>query len=123
MATRSPRRTPYLLSVLARRHVVSSSSLQHKGGRAVREGGGLEQFCKLQAEIDRLKEKLNEGYEIGYIGKKNHPESEAVLELSEKVHLVETENDETIQKHWKYTRVFFSQHSVLNLISFPPLSI
>ena len=34
-----------------------------------------------------------EGYEIGYIGKKGHPESEAVLEISDKIHLIEKEEE------------------------------
>lgn len=35
-----------------------------------------------------VKLKLKEGYEIFYIGKKNHPEAEAVLSISPKVHLI-----------------------------------
>lgn len=37
MATRSPRCTPCLFSVLARRHVVSRSSLQHREEKAIRD--------------------------------------------------------------------------------------
>ncbi len=33
-------------------------------------------------------EHLNDGYDIAYIGKKNHPESDAVLALDEKIHLI-----------------------------------
>ena len=36
---------------------------------------------------------LDKGYEVIYIGKKNHPESDAVIDLSDKVHLVEKECD------------------------------
>jgi len=39
MATRSPRCTPCLFSVLARRHVVSRSSLQHRKEKAIRDRG------------------------------------------------------------------------------------
>lgn len=50
--------------------------------------------CEYVSFIHRLvKEKLDEGYEIGYIGKKGHPESEAVLEISPHVHLIESEDD------------------------------
>lgn len=59
---------------------------------------------------DLVKEKINEGYEIGYIGKKNHPESEAVLELSKKVHLVETENDLT----FNHDKLFFTNQTTLS---------
>lgn len=31
---------------------------------------------------------LKEGYDVAYIGKKNHPESDAVLALSDKIHLI-----------------------------------
>lgn len=36
---------------------------------------------------------LNNGYDIIYIGKKNHPESEAVLSLSKNIHLIESKSD------------------------------
>lgn len=50
--------------------------------------------CEYVAFIHKIvKEKLNEGYEIGYIGKKGHPESEAVLEISDHIHLIEKEED------------------------------
>ena len=59
---------------------------------------------------DLVKEKLNEGFEIGYIGKKNHPESEAVLELDERVHLVENENDLT----FNHDKLFFTNQTTLS---------
>lgn len=34
--------------------------------------------------------KLEEGYTIFYIGKKNHPEANAIVSMSDKIHLVET---------------------------------
>ena len=49
-----------------------------------------------------IKEKLEQGYEVLYIGKQNHPESEAIISMSEGIHLVtgdklpKTENDEKI---------------------------
>lgn len=36
---------------------------------------------------------LNDNYDIIYIGKRNHPESEAILSLSDKVHLVTNSKD------------------------------
>ena len=59
---------------------------------------------------DLVKEKLNEGFEIGNIGKKNHPESEAVLELDERVHLVENENDLT----FNHDKLFFTNQTTLS---------
>lgn len=41
-----------------------------------------------------IKQRLNEGYEILYIGKKGHPESEGVLSLSpQHIHLIERKED------------------------------
>ncbi len=42
---------------------------------------------------DIVKEKIKEGYQILYIGKKNHPEAEAVLAISPKIHLITKEED------------------------------
>ncbi|MBQ1346360.1 MAG: 4-hydroxy-3-methylbut-2-enyl diphosphate reductase [Erysipelotrichaceae bacterium] len=38
-----------------------------------------------------IKEKLKEGYEVIYFGKKNHPEAEAVISISDRIHLVDGE--------------------------------
>ena len=57
-----------------------------------------------------IKEKLDEGYTIGYIGKKHHPESEAVLEISDKVHLIETEDDLTFTNE----KLFFTNQTTLS---------
>lgn len=40
-----------------------------------------------------VKEHLIKGYEILYIGKKNHPEAEAVCAISDKVHLIQNIHD------------------------------
>lgn len=40
-----------------------------------------------------VKEYLDKNYEIVYIGKKNHPEAEAVCAISSHVHLIEQEQD------------------------------
>ena len=57
-----------------------------------------------------IQDKLHEGYEIGYIGKKNHPESEAVLEISPHVHLIENEND----LNFKNEKMFFTNQTTLS---------
>ncbi|MDI9541179.1 MAG: 4-hydroxy-3-methylbut-2-enyl diphosphate reductase [Bacillota bacterium] len=38
-------------------------------------------------------EHLKNGYDVAYIGKENHPESDAVLALNEKIHLITNIND------------------------------
>ena len=42
---------------------------------------------------DIVKEKLQEGYSILYIGKNAHPEAEAVISLSDQVHLITNQQD------------------------------
>ena len=45
------------------------------------------------AEMKLVRERLNQGDEVFYIGKKRHPEAEAVCALSEHVHLITKEQD------------------------------
>lgn len=67
--------------------------------------------CEYVAYIHKIvKEKLNEGYEIGYIGKKGHPESEAVLEISDKIHLIEKIED----LNFKHEKLFFTNQTTLS---------
>lgn len=40
-----------------------------------------------------ITDKINEGFEIIYLGKKNHPETVAAVAISSNIHLVETIND------------------------------
>ena len=40
-----------------------------------------------------IKDYLNDGYDVIYFGKKNHPEAEAVISISDKIHLVTNEDD------------------------------
>ena len=40
-----------------------------------------------------IKERLAEGYEIIYFGKRKHPEAEAVLSISDRIHLVSNRED------------------------------
>ena len=71
----------------------------------------IDATCEYVAYIHKIvKEKLNEGYEIGYIGKKKHPESEAVLEISDKIHLIENEND----LNFEHDKLFFTNQTTLS---------
>lgn len=71
----------------------------------------IDATCEYVSFIHSLiKDKLSEGYTIGYIGKKNHPESEAVLEISDKVHLIETEADLTFTDE----KLFFTNQTTLS---------
>ncbi|NLZ75454.1 MAG: 4-hydroxy-3-methylbut-2-enyl diphosphate reductase [Erysipelotrichia bacterium] len=44
--------------------------------------------CDVTKNANLCIQHLNEGYDVAYIGKKNHPESEAVLALDERIHLI-----------------------------------
>ena len=71
----------------------------------------IDATCEYVSFIHSLiKDKLSEGYTIVYIGKKNHPESEAVLEISDKVHLIETEADLTFTDE----KLFFTNQTTLS---------
>ncbi len=62
--------------------------------------------CSDVAKIHELIfESLANKMEIGYIGKKNHPESEAVLAISSHVHLIESINDipQADDRNWLFT--------------------
>ena len=47
----------------------------------------------VEKTVNLMKDELNKGNEIIYIGKENHPETEAALELSEHVHLIQSKAD------------------------------
>ena len=50
--------------------------------------------CKyVLKNLSLIRDYLNDGYSIIYIGKKKHPESEAALSISEDIHLVTSLND------------------------------
>ncbi len=50
--------------------------------------------CTDVIETQKLvRQKINEGYTVLYIGKKNHPEAEAVLSISKRVHLITSSKD------------------------------
>ncbi|MBR4461749.1 MAG: 4-hydroxy-3-methylbut-2-enyl diphosphate reductase [Erysipelotrichaceae bacterium] len=40
-----------------------------------------------------IKERLDDGYEVIYFGKKGHPEAEAVLSISDRIHLISCKED------------------------------
>lgn len=66
-----------------------------------------------------VKEYLNKGYTVAYIGKAKHPEAEAVLALSDKVHLIESQNNlsylASIDKLFVTNQTTMSSSDVLQL--------
>jgi len=47
----------------------------------------------VQKTQDIIRDYLNQGYDVIYFGKRNHPEAQAVLSISDKIHLVSDDND------------------------------
>lgn len=42
---------------------------------------------------DIIKDKLNQGYDVLYFGKYKHPEAEAIISISDKIHLITSKED------------------------------
>lgn len=90
-------------------HGVSDSVKQKAGDKGLI---CLDATCVQVNKVhDLVKEYLDKGYEIGYLGKKNHPESEAVLGISSKVHLIESVQDCMNLPEAKY---FFTNQTTLS---------
>lgn len=60
-----------------------------------------------------VKDKLDEGYEILYIGKKQHPEAEAVCSLSEHVHLLTSKQELHLLPI--YQKVFVTNQTTMSI--------
>ncbi len=73
----------------------------------------IDSSCKDVVKIHNIiKKKLTQGFEIIFVGKKNHPEANAVL-FDKKIHLVETIDDlERLKKKPKY---FVTNQTTLNI--------
>ena len=63
-----------------------------------------------------VKDKLDEGYEIIYIGHRNHPEPEAILAIDSKIYFVEDEKDALLlPNELKDKKVFVTNQTTLSL--------
>ncbi|MDE6475290.1 MAG: 4-hydroxy-3-methylbut-2-enyl diphosphate reductase [Erysipelotrichaceae bacterium] len=62
---------------------------------------------------DIIKEKLQEGYEILYIGKKFHPEAEAICSLSSRIHLIE--NIQDIPSSLQTSKLFVTNQTTMSM--------
>ena len=63
---------------------------------------------------DIVKEKLKEDYEILYIGKKHHPEAEAVLAESPRIHLITKIED--VDALGDYPKVFVTNQTTMSIL-------
>lgn len=78
--------------------------------------------CKdVRRTHDLVIDHLNEGYEIIYIGKRNHPETEGIVSLSSQVYLVETLEDiDEINIDSK--KIFLTNQTTLSIRDILPLT-
>lgn len=62
---------------------------------------------------DIVKKYINDDYHVLYIGKRNHPEAEAVLAISDKIHLITNEND--IKLLESYHKIFVTNQTTMSI--------
>ena len=67
-----------------------------------------------------IKEYLENGYEIIYFGKKKHPEAEAVLSISDRIHLV-TGIDDLMDLDLKGRRLFLTNQTTMSYLELKDL--
>jgi len=63
-----------------------------------------------------VKDKLNEGYKVIYIGHRNHPEPEAVLDISDDIYFVENEQDVLLlPNNLNQDKIFVTNQTTLSM--------
>ncbi len=68
-----------------------------------------------------VKEKLDEGYRVIYIGHRNHPEPEAILSISNQILFVENEKDVLLLPQMTSDKVFVTNQTTLSLYDIEPV--
>lgn len=92
----------------------------HGVSNHVREKAKVKGFISIDASCDDvlytqqlIQQYVNKDYDVLYIGKKGHPEAEAVLAISSKVHLIEKIED--LHQHPSYPKCFVSNQTTMSL--------
>ena len=67
-----------------------------------------------------IKDYIKDGYEIIYFGKKKHPEAEAVLSISDKIHLV-TNEDDLINLNLNNKKLFLTNQTTMSYLELADL--
>lgn len=62
-----------------------------------------------------IKEYINEGYDVIYFGKANHPEAEAVISISDRIHLV-TNEKELINLNLNNDKLFLTNQTTMSYL-------
>lgn len=68
-----------------------------------------------------VKQKLEEGFRVIYIGHKNHPEPEAILAMSDDILFVEDEKDVLMLPHIIDEKIFVTNQTTLSLYDIDPV--
>ncbi len=68
-----------------------------------------------------VKQKLEEGYRVIYIGHKNHPEPEAILAISDDILFVENEKDVLMLPDILNEKIFVTNQTTLSLYDINPV--
>jgi 4-hydroxy-3-methylbut-2-en-1-yl diphosphate reductase len=82
----------------------------------------LNATCKDVTKVhDEVKDMLQEGYQIIYIGHKNHPEPEAILSIDASILFVETEKDALLLPNDLKNDVYVTNQTTLSLYDIDPI--
>lgn len=92
-------------------HGVSSKVVQKAKEKGLRI---VDASCPFVLQTQSIvKDKLEQGYTVFYIGKKGHPEAEAIYSTSDKVILIETENNIPNNIH---TPIFVTNQTTMSVL-------
>lgn len=71
---------------------------------------------KVKINMNKIREKINSGYDVIYIGKNGHPEARAALSINDKVSLYDTKK---LKKYYKTTnsKVYVTNQTTLNILT------
>ena len=67
-----------------------------------------------------IRQHLDDGYEVIYFGKKNHPEAEAVLSISDRIHLITSEED-ILKLDLKGKKLFLTNQTTMSYLELKDL--
>lgn len=62
-----------------------------------------------------IRQHLDQGYDVIYFGKKNHPEAEAVISISDKIHLITDEKD-LYELNLDNDRIFLTNQTTMSYL-------
>lgn len=98
----------------------------HGVSQSVRDKAQAKGYIVIDASCDDVlytqqlvKQQIDHGYDVLYIGKKGHPEAEAVLAISSRIHLIQNASD--IEALPAFTKLFVSNQTTMSLFDIEAL--